>query len=67
MKCECQLCKDIKHLRDCGVSEGFMDRWLNQGMDSNVNSAILDGSWPSAVEQLQHALENAIKIREQVK
>lgn len=65
MTCECQVCKDIKHLRECGVSEEFMYRWLNEGMDSNVNAAILDGSWPSAIEQLQHALENAIKLKEQ--
>ncbi|MNC71114.1 hypothetical protein D3C75_1219980 [compost metagenome] len=63
MTCECQLCKDIKHLRECGVSEEFMDRWLNEGMDSSVNASILDGSWPSAVEQLQCALDNAIKSR----
>ena len=65
MTCECQVCKDIKHLQDCGVSEDFIDRWMNEGMDSNVNQAILDGSWPSAVEQLQCALENAIKLKEQ--
>lgn len=64
MTCECQLCKDIKHLSERGVSEEFMDRWLNEGMDADYNAAILDGSWPHAVERLQHALEKAIKIRE---
>ena len=67
MSCECQICKDIRHLRECGVSDEFMERWLDDGMDSNVNEAILDGTWPSAVELLQIALEKAIKIRGELK
>ena len=64
MNCECQVCKDISHLQECGVSEDFINRWMNEGMDSGVAHAILDGSWPSAVEQLEEALEKAKKMRE---
>lgn len=63
MSCGCQTCLDIRHLRECGVSEEFMERWLDDGMYSEVNKAILDGTWPSAVELLQSALDKAVKIR----
>lgn len=57
MDCECQVCKDLKHLQDCGVSEDFINRWINEGQDAAVNKAILDGTWPSSVEWLQNSLE----------
>lgn len=59
MTCKCQLCKDLKHLEDCGVSEDFINRWINEGQDAAVNKAILDGTWPSALEWLEGALEKA--------
>jgi len=65
--CNCQVCQDIRHLRDCGVSEEFRNRWIEESMDNDFNRAILDGSWPYAVEWLQAALEKAIKIREEQK
>jgi hypothetical protein len=64
--CECEVCKDIRHLRECGVSEDFMNRWIDGGMDSDVNKAILEGTWPTAVERLEAALDNAIKLRKEV-
>lgn len=63
MTCQCQTCKDIRHLREKGVSEDFMDRWINESLDASVNASILDGSWPSAVEFLEKALENARKMK----
>lgn len=65
MVCECEVCKDIRHLRECGVSEEFMNRWIDGGMDADVNQSILDGTWPTAVEHLEAALENAIKLRKE--
>jgi hypothetical protein len=65
MACECQLCQDLRHLEACGVSEEFVDRYLNEGIDAGYNKAILDGTWPSAVELLTSALERAIKRREE--
>jgi len=67
MNCNCQACQDIRHLRDCGVSEEFRNRWIEESMDNDFNRAILDGSWPTAVECLKAALENAIKMREEQK
>ncbi|UAV89618.1 hypothetical protein [Pseudomonas phage COT4] len=61
--CNCQLCKDLRHLTDCGVSEDFLDRYLNEGLDAGYNQAVLDGTWPSSVELLTSALERAINIR----
>ena len=45
--------------------EQFYEQYCNEGLDANVNQAILDGSWPSAVEQLEEALTRAKTIREQ--
>lgn len=57
--CDCQTCKDLKELQEKGVSEDFINRWMNEGIDASVNQSILDGSWPTAVEYLESALENA--------
>lgn len=51
MTCECQVCKDIKHLRECGVSEEFMDRWLNEGMDNVMCYSTMAGELPKMVEK----------------
>lgn len=61
--CNCQLCKDLRHLQDCGVSEEFMDRYLDENLEAEYNKLILDGIWPSSVELLTSALERAIKLR----
>ena len=63
MTCQCQTCKDLRHLIEKGVSEDFINRWMNEGIDASVNASILDGSWPTAVEFLEKALENARKIK----
>lgn len=39
--------------------EEFYDKVDGQRVDANVNKAILDGSWPSAVQQLEHVLRKA--------
>lgn len=65
MACECQLCKDLRHLEDCGVSEEFMDHYLDEGLTAEYNASVLDGSWPSSVELLTSALERAIKRRQE--
>lgn len=57
--CKCEVCNDLRHLQECNVNPEFIDRWLSEGLDANVNAAILDGSWPSAIEFLTRALENA--------
>lgn len=61
MKCQCQTCKDLRHLVKRGVSEDFINRWMNECIDASVNASILEGSWPSAVEFLEKALESARK------
>lgn len=63
MTCECQLCKDLRHLKDCGVSEEFVARYLDEGLDAEYNQAVLDGSWPTSVELLTSSLEHALERR----
>lgn len=63
--CDCQFCTDIRHLKNQGVSREFLDRYINESATADFNAAVLDGSWPSAVELLTSALENATKRREQ--
>lgn len=63
MKCQCQVCLDIRHLREKGVSEEFINRWMNEGIDASVNASILDGSWPTAVEYLEKALDSVRKTK----
>lgn len=64
MTCECQLCKDLQHLEACGVSEEFLDRYLNEGLDAEYNEAVLDGTWPTSVELLTSALQRAQQKRD---
>ena len=40
----------------------LFDLWAQISEDLNYNEAILDGSWPSAVEQLERALIKAKEI-----
>ena len=49
--------REAKELRE------FLNYYVNIAMDLNYHQAIMDGSWPSAVEQLTEALEKAKKIR----
>lgn len=46
-----------------GSGEGFINRWMHESIDKDVNASILDGSWPTVVEFLETALENAKKIK----
>lgn len=61
--CNCQLCKDLRHLQDCGVSEEFLARYLDEGLEAEYNKLVLDGVWRTSVELLTSALERAIKLR----
>lgn len=63
MTCQCQTCKDLRHLIEKGVSEDFINRWMNEGIDASVNASILEGSWPTAIQHLEAALENARKMK----
>lgn len=63
--CKCQVCQDLKHLRECGVAGDFIDRYLNNGIDAEYSQAVLDGTWPTSVELLTSALERANKRREE--
>lgn len=63
--CNCQLCNDLRHLQDRGVSEEFLARYLDEGLEAEYNKLVLDGVWPSSVELLTSALERAIKWREE--
>lgn len=61
--CNCQLCNDLRHLQDCGVSEEFLARYLDEGLEAEYNKLVLDGVWPSSVELLTSALERALERR----
>ncbi|CUR44371.1 hypothetical protein VCM_00169 [Pseudomonas phage VCM] len=61
--CNCQLCNDLRHLQDRGVSEEFLARYLDEGLEAEYNKLVLDGVWPSSVELLASALERALERR----
>jgi bacterioferritin-associated ferredoxin len=72
--CTCEICVDGReyHRILAGLSdtdklwmESYYEKICNAAMDANVNQAILDGSWGSAVEQLEEALVKAKQKREQ--
>ena len=61
--CECQVCKDLKHLRECEVSPDFIDRYLDEGLNAEYNQSVLSGDWSSSVEILEKALQKAKEKR----
>ena len=71
--CDCKYCienKDIARMvrekdTDSLISKviELRERLEYAELDLNVDEAVLAGKWPSAVEQLERALANAIKIR----
>lgn len=70
--CECELCQESKMMHSIVVSlPQHQARWLTEfyekhmtiSFDANYDAAVLDGSWPTAVEQLTVALTKAKEIR----
>ena len=68
----CHICKQsemVKRIqsklpeREAKEFRDFVNEYVNIEMDLNYHQAIMDGSWPSAVEQLTDALEKAKRIR----
>ena len=71
--CKCRLC--IRHrrmdsLRKRGTRKQLvaaLDELMNHlcdvEADLNYHQVIMDGSWPSSVEQLQKALKRARKVK----
>jgi hypothetical protein len=67
--CDCTICKYSRKVegvierRDpdelIAVVKELMDASYNMGHDLDYANCVLDGSWPSAVEQLERALERA--------
>jgi hypothetical protein len=74
--CECRLCKESKRIRSIIKKLGPKDgKWLSDFYNNHCNieaelemkTVLLDGSWPSAVEQLTEALKKAkAKAKEQI-
>ena len=72
--CTCKYCEERRaFLIVANTVPNENDRkWLlnlydqidDERFDANYNRAVLDGSWPSAVEQLEQALAKAKEIRE---
>jgi DNA-binding NtrC family response regulator len=68
-QCECELCVYSREVREkierrdvnelIKVIEDLMNANYNVGFDLDYYKCIMDGSWPSAVEQLEAALERA--------
>ena len=70
--CDCNLCKENRlieyHIEKIpeeqkNFFEGFIERHYDDALSAEYNKAILDGSWPNAVEILEDALENAKRKR----
>lgn len=76
MACECRFCLDHRWLVNELLPavpevhrkrlEEFFDWAWNVDEDLGYKTAILDGSWPSSVEQLEACLAGAKKKREAV-
>jgi hypothetical protein len=75
MACKCEICKHgRKYYRIINKlppaqkkwMSRFYDVFLNNAEDLEYKAAIMDGWWPSAVEQLTVALAkaNAIRLKE---
>jgi|SRR6185437_12581966 len=71
--CDCQFCIDYKRFQVVlplvpeehrEWFESIFDALWNISEDLSYKKAILDGSWPGAVEILEHRLANARKINE---
>lgn len=70
--CECTTCIEMKKFfsiikklpeQDQMWMEDFYGRVDGERLDADVNQAVLDGSWTSAVEQLEQALQKAKTTR----
>lgn len=71
-KCDCEFCKlnalrtkalesdDIEVVKE--ALKEFSDLWLCVDEDLNYNMCVLDGSWPTAPEQLRRGLAKARKL-----
>lgn len=67
--CQCPLCARHRHVRStiqsgtrddlCKLINELTDQLLETECDLNYRTAILDGSWPSAVTLLREALAKA--------
>lgn len=72
-KCKCEVCKMIDKYRktinklklesDRVWMMDFLNNHLCFAEEAAVDKAILDGTWPTAVEHLEAALTNAKKRR----
>lgn len=68
-ECRCDLCRRHRHIRKvvregsrddlCKLINELTDQLLETECDLNYRTAILDGSWPSAVTLLREALAKA--------
>lgn len=59
MTCSCHYCNKIQSWIDQGVSIDFIEEYADISDQLDYHKAILDGSWPNAVELLTAALNNA--------
>jgi hypothetical protein len=66
MACACDECKYVAefqaHLNAIPAEhrpffEGLMIRYEALSLDNEVNQAILDGSWPSALDYIKHTAD----------
>lgn len=63
-RCQCKICIEtreffaiITHLNpdDQEWMENFFEKYTNEALDAEVNVAIIEGSWPTADEQIAYA------------
>jgi len=74
--CQCDYCKLSRRVHDAIDSRDpdklieilteVMNHLCDVEFDRDYDHCILDGSWPSAVEQLEEALKNAKKKRDSI-
>lgn len=71
--CSCEWCmidhpfykkmKSFLPSEDFKIFDKIFDENFHNGEDLSYYKCIMDGSWPSSVEILKNALDNAIKVR----
>lgn len=72
--CRCRLCKQhrilerlVKKYAFTKRELAFMDDYICEadttGLDRDVLQSVMDGTWPSALEQLSAALGKAVVVR----
>lgn len=69
MSCQCDVCKmigrftDIREklpAEDAQYLEDFLEHYLNESADRDYYEAVIDGSWPDAIDTMRGWIRRAL-------